>query len=755
MRETQTAITMQAAKTELKVAMAQLATVQARQQTGNLMDRRRFDDRAFTFLRGLRDRVGAMGGRHAALLAADFGRTPGEVAVLLDRIMLRLCERLAQSTDDPTLARALRPDPLLTVTQWADRHRMLSSRGAAEPGPYRSSRTPYLREIMDCLSVTSPVRRVVFKKCAQIGATEAGNCWVGYIIDQAPGPTLAVQPTVELAKRFSKQRIDPMVTDSPRLRERVAPSRARDSGNTVLAKEFPGGIIVMTGANSAVGLRSMPARYLFLDEVDGYPPDVDGEGDPISLAEARARTFSFRSKEFMASTPGLKGTSVISREYERSDQRRFFVPCPECGGEQVLSFDRLRMVDDEARYECEHCQHLIAEHFKTRMLAEGRWKPTAICADPHTQGYHLNALYSPIGWLSWTEIVRQWNEKASKSVDDRKAFINTVLGEAYEEETNPIPDWMRLYERREEWAHKIVPERGLFLTAGADVQLDRIEVDIWAWGRGLESWLVEHRVLYGDPGKTETWAGLSALLGETWEHETGERIGLARLAVDTGAFTQSVYLWARTQDRAVVVPVKGVPQYDRLVPVSAPTKVEVTTGGVKLRGGLNLWTVSVSFFKREFYKQLGLDKPTDEELAAGGRFPDGYVHVSTAASDEWMRQTVAEQPVIVRSRTGFAVRTEWRPLRPRNEALDMRVYARAATWLAGMDRWSDATWRDLEEQLGLDPLPRAPEPAKAAPEPQQQPVAGRLRGAMRGVPPGMRAASGQMRRPIRNPGVPL
>jgi phage terminase large subunit GpA-like protein len=184
----------------------------------------------------------------------------------------------------------LTPDPILTVSQWADQHRVLSSLAASEPGRWRTRRTPYLRDIMDSLSPSSPVERVVFEKASQIGATEAGSNWIGYVIHHAPGPMMAVWPTVEMAKRNSKIRIDPLIEKSEVLNERIAPPRSRDSGNTILAKEFRGGVLVMTGANSAVGLRSMPVRYLFLDEVDGYPPDVEGEGDAISLAEARTRS---------------------------------------------------------------------------------------------------------------------------------------------------------------------------------------------------------------------------------------------------------------------------------------------------------------------------------------------------------------------------------------------------------------------------------------------------------------------------------
>jgi phage terminase large subunit GpA-like protein len=235
----------------------------------------------------------------------------------------------------------LKPDPVLTVSEWADENRYLSQKAASEPGKWRTSRTPYLRDIMDDLSVVSPVKRVVFMKGAQVGGTEAGNNWLGYIIHHAPAPILFVQPTVDIAKRLSKQRLAPMFEESPALSERIAPSRERDSGNTVLMKEFQGGVLIITGANSAAGLRSMPIRFLFLDEVDAYPGDVDGEGDPVQLAEKRTTTFS-RRKVFLVSTPTVKDVSRIEREYLNSDQRRFFVPCPHCGNMDWMRWSNLK-----------------------------------------------------------------------------------------------------------------------------------------------------------------------------------------------------------------------------------------------------------------------------------------------------------------------------------------------------------------------------------------------------------------------------
>jgi phage terminase large subunit GpA-like protein len=615
-----------------------------------------------------------------------------------------------------TWRHGLEPDPALTVSEWADTHRMLAPRASAEPGRYRTNRTPYMRAIMDALSPGSPYQRVVFMKAAQVGATEGGNNFIGYVIHHAPGPMLAVQPTVELAKRNSRQRIDPLIEESPALRDRVKPARSRDAGNTMLSKEFTGGILVMTGANSAVGLRSTPARYLFLDEVDAYPASADEEGDPVTLAEARSLTFAHRRKAFLVSTPTIKGLSRIEREYEASDQRRYFVACPECDHEQILVFERLRWEKGQpetARYHCVSCETAIAEHHKTAMLEAGQWRATAESADPGTVGFHLSALYSPVGWLSWERIARAW-EAAQGSDESIKAFRNTVLGETWME-TGEAPDWRQLHDRRDHWPNGTVPTKGLFLTAGADVQKDRIEVDVWAWGRGLESWLIEHVVIDGGPEHGKTWSDLTGVLDRTWRHESGADLKIVKLAIDSGYESPAVYAWARSAGSAQVSPVKGVDGFNRSSPVSGPTYVDVTAAGKRLRRGARLWTVAVSTFKAETYRFLRLVRPTAEELAEGTEFAPGTVHLPHWVEDEWLKQFVAEQLITVRTRRGFA-RLEWQKLRERNEALDCRVYARAAAWITGIDRFSERQWAEMETALEVrsktPDAPISPSPAR-------------------------------------------
>jgi phage terminase large subunit GpA-like protein len=616
----------------------------------------------------------------------------------------------------------MRPDPDLTVSEWADKHRKLSSRAAAEPGQYRTARTPYLRAIMDALSPGHPAQRVSFMKAAQVGATEAGNNWIGFVIHHAPGPMLAVLPTVEMAKRTSRGRIDPLIEDSPVLREKVSPARSRDAGNSMLSKEFPGGILVLTGANSATGLRSMPARYVFLDEVDAYPASADEEGDPVSLAEARTTTFAHRRKVFMVSTPTIRGLSRIEREFEASDQRRYFVPCPHCGHMQWLQFERLRWTKGQpetATYHCEGCEYPIAEHNKTEMLAQGEWRATAISADPNAIGFHLSALYSPIGWKSWEQIARDW--LAAQASDEMlRAARNTLLGETWVE-SGEAPEWQRLADRREAFAAQI-PAGGLFLTAGADVQKDRIEVDIWAWGRGLESWLVDHIVIPGGPDDSGCWEKLTAILGQTWQHENGAVMTLAKLAIDTGYESAAVYAWARKQGIAQVAPVKGLEGFNRATPVSGPTFVDATVNGRKLKRGARLWTVATATFKAETYRYLRIERLSDEDRAQGVAPPAGTIHLPDWADSEWLKQLVGEQLVTIRNKRGFA-RQEWQKLRERNEALDTRVYARAAAWILGADRFDERMWRQLEKQAGVETMANV---QTAEPDKPTAPEAGRI-----------------------------
>lgn len=606
-----------------------------------------------------------------------------------------------------TYLKSFIPEEYYLVSEWADKYRLLSGKSSAEPGLWKTSRTPYLKEIMDQLSTSNPAQRIVFMKGAQIGGTEAGNNWIGYIIHIAPGPMMAVSPTVDLAKRNSKQRIDPLLLDVPELLERVRPARERDSGNTILSKDFQGGVLIMTGANSAAGLRSMPARYLFMDEIDAYPGDVGNEGDPILLAERRSATFRHRRKIFMVSTPTIKGISRVQREFEKSDQRYFFVPCTKCDHFQPLQFTQLRWPEGsphEAQYACAECNHLMHNSDKTQMLSKGEWRATADSADG-TVGFHLSSLYSPVGWFSWSDAAVLF-EEAKRNPELMKGFVNTVLGEPFEE-SSEAPEWQRLYERREGFSQSVVPKEGLFLTAGVDVQKDRLECEVVAWGRGKESWSVDYIIIDGDTARPETWQRLdSEVLQKDWPHASGHSMPIRVMAVDSGYATQDVYAFVKNHPQAVwggsgarasqprtAVAVKGQARDTALI-----LSVSKADAGGKRRG-LRVWNVSGPVAKMELYRWLKLEWPTQEAQANGVAFPPGSCHFPQYG-EEYFKQLTAERRVI-RIHKGFPKATWEKDPSRNNEALDCRVYARAAASIYGLDRMSDYRWRRLEEALGM------------------------------------------------------
>jgi phage terminase large subunit GpA-like protein len=586
-----------------------------------------------------------------------------------------------------------RPDPKLAISEWADQYRVLTTRSSPEPGMWRTSRTPYLKEIMDSLCPDSPWERVVFLKSSQIGATESGINWMGYIIHLAPGPMLVVQPTETMAKRNSKQRIGPLIEDCPVLSNLVRSPRSRDSGNTILAKEFLGGILVLAGANSAKGLRSMAAKYLFLDEVDAYPENVDREGEPCELAIARTSNFR-RRKILIASTPTIAGRSRICTFFEASDQNYYYLPCPRCGKSIVLLPEQLGWSDTrahQASYRCQECDKEIFDHEKTSMLEHGEWRPTAQ-GDGISRGFHLSSYYSPVGWLSWTQIMRA-HDKAAQSPEKLQTFYNTILGLPWADQ-GEVPDVDRLFERREMYVIGEVPEGGLVLTAGVDVQVNRIEVEIVAWGRNRISWSVDYRVLEGNTNQPQVWAKLAELLDEEFPSVYGGSLRIQKMAVDSGFNTMRVYEWVRKMGGGTVMAVKGESHTHISAFVGAPTLIDMTPGGRTLKSGVRLWPVNTSIGKEELYRCLRLSQP---DLAEdGAEWPAGYCHFP-AYGKEFFEQLCAEQ-LIGHTVAGRTV-MRWEKRRDRNEALDARIYARAAAATLMLDKWTPKKWDDLEAAL--------------------------------------------------------
>ena len=588
------------------------------------------------------------------------------------------------------------PEPIYTVSEWADRYRYLPKKGSAEPGPYRTSRTPYMREIQDSLSIYSGVQEVYVMKGTQLGMTEGGNNFFGYVVDASPGPMLMVFPTDNMAVNHSKQKLAPSIEETPRLRAKIGRVKSRDSSNTLLTKEFPGGIIYLCGANSPANFRHKSVRFLLLDDMDGYPWNVGDEGDPTELAKKRTDSFSARKKIYGNSTPTIKNLSRIESNYLQTDQRQFYVPCPKCKKKQVLVWgghetkNRTRGLkyslykNGNVRsvwYECEYCHKKIFEKEKTSMLERGEWRPKY--KHREKRGYHLSSLYSPVGWVSWKQIVIEFLE-ADRNLEKMKVWINTRMADTWDEEGSQ-PEWVKIKNRSEPYEMLMVPEGGLFLTAGVDVQENRLAVTVDAWGPGEETWLVYWGEIYGNPGQPAVWRQLDMLLSLNYKHESGVDLQIQTAAIDTGYYTQTVYDYCRKRPIKTIA-IKGAKAPNSPV-LHKPSKQDVLWNGEIIKNGVLLWNIGTDTAKATIYSRLLLTEPGP-----------GYFHFPIGLEDEFFMQLTAEKRVRHLDKNGF-IKHEWVKLRPRNEALDCKVYSYAAALRAGMVRvnW-DALRRTLQDR---------------------------------------------------------
>jgi phage terminase large subunit GpA-like protein len=582
----------------------------------------------------------------------------------------------------------LAPPPDLTVSEWADAERRLSAESSAEPGRWRCDRNPAQTGVMDAM--TEPgVGRVVGMMSAQVGKTEGILNMLGYVIHLDPSPMMVVQPTLDMAEAFSKDRLAPMLRDTPALKEKVRDPRARDSGNTLLQKKFPGGHVTMSGANSPASLASRPIRIVLCDETDRYPASAGSEGDPVKLAQKRAATF-FNRLFIEFSTPTIKGISRIEKSFEESDKRFFHLPCPLCGHMQVLKFEQMlwespdSKTPENVRYKCVSCSETFDESHKMEMLRKGKWIATAPFRG--TAGFHLWEAYSP--WKHWHEIIAEFLE-VKDDPERLKVWMNTSKGETFEIKGD-APEWKRLFERRERYPMGKIPARGLFLTAGADVQKDRIECEIVAWGRDKQSWSIDYVTFEGDTATEEPWKQLTELLSKQWAHPSGLMLPIRMLAVDSGYNSQHVYNWARTHPRSRVMATKGSDTAATIV--GSPSNVDVRMDGKRIRRGFRLWIVGVSIAKAELYSWLKLETPSD-----GKPYPLGFCHYPEYA-EEYFQQLTAEclKEKLVKGQTRYY----WEKTRERNEALDCRVLARAAAAVVGMDRFTPEQWDAMAKEMG-------------------------------------------------------
>lgn len=505
------------------------------------------------------------------------------------------------------------------------------------------------------------VTDIVVMKSAQVGWTEVLGNVVGYFISQDPSPMLLIQPTLDMAQTWSKDRLAPMLRDTPALRGTVSDPKSKDSNNTILHKTFAGGHLSIAGANSAAGLASRPIRVLLCDEVDRYPPSAGSEGDPVNLARKRTTTF-WNRKRLMGSTPTVKGTSRIEAAFESSDQRRYYVPCPHCDEMQPLKWAHVKWPDshpEQAYYACEKCGAVITDADKPAMLAAGEWRSSMPFNG--TAGFHLNELYSP--WVSFGDMASMFVE-AKKLPETLQTWVNTALGETWEDRGEQI-DESGLLERRENYG-PAVPIDAVVLTAGVDIQDDRLEIEVVGWGAGYESWSAEYNVLHGDPAKPDIWQKLDDYLLTQFDHESGAKMRIVSACVDTGGHhTQAAYRFCKARYSRHVYAIKGMAGTGRPL-VRAPDR--------KSRASVRLFQIGVDTAKEMLYSRL--------KIAEKG---PGYCHFPAHYDADYFTKLTAEK-VMTKYTRGFATRV-WvkKTTSIRNEALDCRVYAMAALELSGVN----------------------------------------------------------------------
>ena len=602
---------------------------------------------------------------------------------------------------------------------------------------------------MDCLSFTDPCREVVFKKSHQIGGTEIGVNLFGYTVDQQPSPMVIVLPTLDEGTKFDRVKLTPTIEATPALRRKVKGQRSRsESGSTMSFKRFPGGYAQVTGANSSTGLQMISARVLIAEEISEWPDDAGNRGDPLAQVEKRLTAWSMRGqKRYYSSTPALAGTCRISIKYNASDQRRYYVPCPHCETFQTLRFENLKRRRDHAPFEAYMvcaANGCVIEHFEKRaMIDAGVWiktfddgeaTPGPVIEPDKLAGYRAREskgrepgfaiwqAYSPM--TDWDSIVVSELD-AKDSVHKEKTFCQQVLGEPYEE-AGEAPDYDKLVLCREPYPMGIIPPGGLVLTGMADVQINRIEWGVYAWGIGMTGWLVDKGIVEGDPAKIETWGAMEDIVGRTYEDRHGTHWPVEAFGIDAGYLSNMVYLFCRGRQRVFALDGRGGHLHP---PIGTPRKKEVSWAGKPLKRGVMLWPTGTWSLKSWLYAALAktLEGPDED-----GVWPIGCLHYPDACDLDYFKQLTAEY--LFETEFKGAKRLEWRVLKNQpNEALDIAVGARALASHLRLDSLSRDAWEKVATERGAPPdemardlaatYGQAPEADEDAPAPKPARIA--------------------------------
>ncbi|MFT8463145.1 phage terminase large subunit family protein [Acetobacter persici] len=570
----------------------------------------------------------------------------------------------------------LKPPPKLSLSEWAEQYAVLSAETSAQTGKFEAF--PYQIGMMDAFTDPS-VEKISVMKSARVGYTKILDHAIGYYLHQDPSPILMVQPREGDAEGYSKSEIAPMLRDTPVLAALTGDPKSKSSENTLLKKTLlNGSSLTMVGANSPGGFRRITVRIVLFDEVDGYPVGGAGsEGDQIALGSKRAETFWNRLIA-MGSTPTVAGISRIERAFDQGDGRHYHVPCPHCGEFQVLEWggpdtphgikwdkdEQGNHLPETARYACKHCGCLIDEAEKPDMIAKGKW--IAMRPFKGHASFHIWAGYSLFPNAAWSRLVAEWLEVKDKPLE-RQTFINTALGLPYEDRGDGALNERTLAARAEVWEGE-VPEGVAVLTAGADTQDDRLEVEIVGWGKNEERWSIAHIVIDGDPEQPEVWDQLDALLKREWYRADGRPYKLMAACIDSGGHhTQRVYDFCRARLGRRIWAIKGESARGGQRSPVWPTKKP----SVRNKASFRPVIIGVNAAKDVIRARLHLKPPP------AGQHSAGYMHYPADRDINFFAQLVAERSVKKHERGQIFRVWELMPGR-RNEALDLAVYSYAA-----------------------------------------------------------------------------
>ncbi len=590
---------------------------------------------------------------------------------------------------------AIRPDKKTNISQWAEDNRILPE-DTPEPGPWRNRRTPYLVDIMDTMSPTSSYTEGWCMKGHQLGGSSVGENFIGHAICEAAGSMLIIFPTIEDGNKWELSRFEPMRKNTPALRQRIKSSLLKGADNTKRRKKYPGGFMQIVSANRAGAVKSSTIRYVKYEEPDEYPLDVDGQGNPIDLARKRTSNFGRKARLLGDGTPTVDGASQIQRQFKRGDQRRWFVPCPDCGEFQYFEWSQMKWQDDNhetAQYACKHCGVLNNESaWKGREYHKAHWRPTAK-GEPGVASWHLPALVAPIGWRPWTQCVAEWIA-AQGDEEALKVFYNNTLAECFKDTVHAETTAEALAERAEHYPLMQLPNGALLAVAGVDVQDNRLAIGITAYGRNEESWRIFYGEIYGSPASQDVWDKLRELLNAPIRHASGQILkGVDAAAIDTGGHhTEEVY--AFTRDAKLKgkhwFAIKGASAYDA-VKLGKPKQVEFNYKGRAIAGGAELRMVGTQSIKTLLANRL-------YEVKQPG---PGYWHFSTGLTIDYYQMLIAERRQWVKDkRTGRKVLMWIRGSGLRNESWDTEVYGYAALLYATSGRHVETVFRERERLFG-------------------------------------------------------